>query len=267
GDLLQIIEACARHEIRAISPWRDQVAAVGLEATRTAVRQHGFKLSGYCRGGMFPADAARRQEARDDNRRAVDEAATLGAACLVLVVGGLPHTSRPGSAVSRDIALARAQVEDGIGELLDYARPIGMPLAIEPLHPMYAADRACVNTLAQALDICDRLDPAKTGVLGTALDVYHVWWDPDLYAGIRRASLARLLAFHVCDWLVPTRDLLLDRGMMGDGVIEIRKIREAVEAEGFAGFSEVEIFSELDWWTRPMDDVLATCIARHRSVV
>jgi sugar phosphate isomerase/epimerase len=267
GDLLQIIEACARHDIRAISPWRDQVAAVGLEAAKAAVRRHGFRLSGYCRGGMFPADPARRKEARDDNRRAVEEALTLGAACLVLVVGGLPHYSRPGSLVSHDIALARAQVEDGIAELLDYARPARMPLAIEPLHPMYAADRACVNTLAQALDICDRLDPAKSGALGVALDVYHVWWDPDLYAGIRRAGLARLLAFHVCDWLVPTRDLLNDRGMMGDGVIEIRRIREAVEAEGFAGFSEVEIFSELDWWTRPMDDVLTTCIARHRSVV
>jgi sugar phosphate isomerase/epimerase len=267
GDLLQIIEACARHEIRAISPWRDQVSAVGLEATSAAVRRHGFKLSGYCRGGMFPADADRRQEARDDNRRAVDEAATLGAACLVLVVGGLPQYSRPPSAASRDIALARSQVEDGIGELLDHAKSAGMPLAIEPLHPMYAADRACVNTLAQALDICDQLDPDKSGALGVACDVYHVWWDPDLYAGIKRAGLARLLAFHVCDWLVPTRDLLNDRGMMGDGVIEIRKIREAVEAEGFAGFSEVEIFSELDWWTRPIDEVLATCIARHKSVV
>lgn len=267
GDLLQISEACARHGIRAISPWRDQVAAVGLEATKAAVRRYGFKLSGYCRGGMFPADASRRQEARDDNRRAVDEAAALEAACLVLVVGGLPQYSRPGSAVSLDMALARTQVEDGIGELLDYAKSAGMPLAIEPLHPMYAADRACVNTLGQALDICDRLDPARTGALGVALDVYHVWWDPELHAGIRRAGLARLLAFHVCDWLVPTRDLLLDRGMMGDGVIEISKIRQAVEAEGFVGFSEVEIFSDADWWTRPMDEVLTTCIARHRSAV
>jgi sugar phosphate isomerase/epimerase len=266
-DLLQIIEACARHEIRAISPWRDQVAIVGLEATRAAIQRHGLKLSGYCRGGMFPADAERLQEARDDNRRAVDEAAALGAPCLVLVVGGLPHLSRPPSAVSHDIALARSQVEDGIAELLDYARVVRMPLAIEPLHPMYAADRACVNTLAHALDICDRLDPEKSGALGVAADVYHVWWDPDLYAGIRRAGRDRLLAFHVCDWLVPTRDMLLDRGMMGDGVIEIRKIRAAVEAEGFSGFSEVEIFSELDWWARPIDEVLTTCIARHKTAV
>lgn len=267
GDLVQIIEACARHGIRAISPWRDQVATVGLEAAVTAVKTHGMRLSGYCRGGMFPADAGRRQEVRDDNRRAVDEAKALGAVCLVLVVGGLPHFARPGSAVSHDIAAARAQVEDGIGELLDYARTVGMPLAIEPLHPMYAADRACVNTLEQALDICDRLDPDRTGALGVAADVYHIWWDPNLYRDIRRAGRERLKAFHVCDWLVPTRDLLNDRGMMGDGVIEIRRIRQAVEAEGFAGFSEVEIFSELDWWRRPMDEVLATCIERHRSAV
>jgi sugar phosphate isomerase/epimerase len=266
-DLLQIIEACARHEIRAISPWRDQVAIVGLEAAVAAVRRHGLKLSGYCRGGMFPADPERRQEARDDNRRAVDEAAALGAPCLVLVVGGLPHLSRPPSAVSHDIALARSQVEDGIAELLDYARVVRMPLAIEPLHPMYAAERSCVNTLAHALDICDRLDADKSGALGVAVDVYHVWWDPDLDAGIKRAGRSRLLAFHVCDWLVPTRDILLDRGMMGDGVIEIQKIRAAVEAAGYDGFSEVEIFSELDWWTRPIDEVLETCIARHKAAV
>jgi sugar phosphate isomerase/epimerase len=267
GDLLAIIEACARHGIRAISPWRDQVAAVGLDAAVKAVKANGLKLSGYCRGGMFPADEAHRQAARDDNRRAVDEAVAFGAACLVLVVGGLPHHSRPGSAVSHDLGHARAQVEDGIGELLGYARQAGMPLAIEPLHPMYAADRACVNTLEQALDICDRLDPGRTGALGVACDVYHVWWDPNLYRDIERAGRDRLLAFHVCDWLVPTRDLLTDRGMMGDGVIEIRKIRQAVEAQGFDGFSEVEIFSELDWWQRPMDEVIETCIARHRSVV
>ncbi|PTM49815.1 sugar phosphate isomerase/epimerase family protein [Phreatobacter oligotrophus] len=267
GDLLAIIEGCVRHSIQAISPWRDQVATVGLDAAAKAVRTHGLKLSGYCRGGMFPADASKRQEARDDNRRAVDEAATLGAACLVLVVGGLPQYSRPGSAVSHDLGAARAQVEDGIGELLDYARGARMPLAIEPLHPMYAADRACVNTLDQALDICDRLDPTRSGALGVAADVYHIWWDPNLFNAIRRAGRERLLAYHVCDWLVPTRDLLTDRGMMGDGVIELKKIREAVEAEGFSGFSEVEIFSALDWWTRPMDEVLATCIERHKSVV
>lgn len=267
GDLVRIVEACAKYGIRAISPWRDQVAAVGLGRAVDAVRSAGLELSGYCRGGMFPADAAHAREARDDNRRAVDEAAALGASCLVLVVGGLPQYARPGSAPSKDIEAARAQVEDGIADLLDYARAARLPLAIEPLHPMYAADRACVNTLAQALDICDRLDPGRSGLLGVAVDVYHVWWDPDVHAAIRRAGRDRLLAYHVCDWLVPTNDLLLDRGMMGDGVIDLPRIRAAVEAAGYAGYSEVEIFSKANWWTRPIDEVLATCIERHRSVV
>jgi sugar phosphate isomerase/epimerase len=266
GDLLAIVEACARHDIRAVSPWRDQVAAVGLDRAVRAVKDAELKLSGYCRGGMFPTDAAHAQEARDDNRRAVDEAAALGSPCLVLVVGGLPQFSRPGSAPSKDLASSHAQVEDGIAELLDYARAAGMPLAIEPLHPMYAADRACVNTLKHALDICDRLDPQRQGGLGVALDVYHVWWDPELSAGIRRCGRERMLAYHVCDWLVPTRDLLLDRGMMGDGVVDLRRIRGEVEALGFDGFVEVEIFSN-DWWARPMDEVIATCVARHKSVV
>ena len=266
GDLLQIINACARHGIRAIDPWRDQVAAVGLDRAARAVREAGLELSGYCRGGMFTSDAARRLEVRDDNRRAVDEAKALGAPCVVLVVGGLPQYSRPGSAASRDIAAARGQVEDAIAEMMEYARGAKMPLAIEPLHPAYAADRACVNTTKQALDICDRLDPGRTGALGVALDVYHIWWDPDVLPQIRRAGKDRLLAFHVCDWLVPTKDILNDRGMMGDGVIDIKSLRAAVEAEGFAGYSEIEIFSE-SWWTKPMDEVLRTCIDRHRTVV
>jgi sugar phosphate isomerase/epimerase len=266
GDLIAIIEACARHGIRAIDPWRDQVAAVGLTRAVRAVRDAGLDLSGYCRGGMFTADAAHRGEARDDNRRAVDEAKALGAPCIVLVVGGLPQYSRPGSAVTKDIAAARSQVHDGIAEMLDYAKQAKLPLAIEPLHPAYAADRACVNTTKQALDICDALDPERSGAVGVALDVYHIWWDFELMAQITRAGKDRLLAFHVCDWLVPTREILNDRGMMGDGVIDIRSVRSAVEAQGFAGYSEIEIFSN-DWWGRPMDEVLRTCIERHRTVV
>jgi sugar phosphate isomerase/epimerase len=266
GDLVQIIEACARHGIRAIDPWRDQVAAIGLDRAARAVRDAGLELSGYCRGGMFASDAAHRMEARDDNRRAIDEAKALGAPCLVLVVGGLPQFSRPGSAASKDIAAARAQVCDAIADMMDYARDANMPLAIEPLHPAYAADRACVNTTQQALDLCDALDPRRTGLLGVALDVYHIWWDPELLPQIERAGKDRLLAFHVCDWLVPTKDILNDRGMMGDGVIELRSIRSAVEAQGFAGYSEIEIFSS-DWWEKPVDEVLRTCIERHRSVV
>jgi sugar phosphate isomerase/epimerase len=266
ADLVGIVEACARAQIRAIDPWRDQVAAVGLDRAVKAVNDAGLELSGYCRGGMFTADSARLPEARDDNRRAVDEAAALDASCLVLVVGGLPQYSRPGSAPSKDLIAARAQVEEGIAVLLDYARSVGMPLALEPLHPMYAADRACVSTLAQALDICDRLDPERTGSIGVALDIYHVWWDPALWDGIARAGKDRLIAYHVCDWLVPTRDMLNDRGMMGDGIVDLRRVRAAVEAAGYAGYSEVEIFSE-DWWARPIPEVLGTCIARHKEVV
>ena len=266
GDLATIVEACARHGIRAIDPWRDQVAAVGLDRAVRAVRDAGLELSGYCRGGMFTSDASRRVEVRDDNRRAIDEAKALGAPCVVLVVGGLPQYSRPGSTASKDIVQARTQFDDATAEMLDYARQADMPLAIEPLHPAYAADRACVNTTKQALDICDRLDPQRTGALGVALDVYHIWWDPELMPQIARAGKDRLLAFHVCDWLVPTRDILNDRGMMGDGVIDIRSVRSAVEAQGFAGYCEIEIFSD-DRWGRSIDEVLQACIARHRSVV
>ncbi|TPQ36012.1 endonuclease [Bradyrhizobium guangdongense] len=266
GNLVEIIDACAKHGIRAIDPWRDQVAAVGLDRAARAVRDAGLELSGYCRGGMFTSDAARRIEVRDDNRRCVDEAKALGAPCIVLVVGGLPQYSRPGSDASKDIVAARGQVEESLAEMLDYAKQAKMPLAIEPLHPAYAADRACVNTTKQALDLCERLDPDRTGVLGVALDVYHVWWDPEVTSQIARAGKDRLLAFHVCDWLVPTKDMLNDRGMMGDGVIDIKSVRSAVEAQGYSGYSEIEIFSH-DWWSRPMEEVLRTCIERHRTVV
>jgi sugar phosphate isomerase/epimerase len=151
--------------------------------------------------------------------------------------------------------------------ILPEARAAGVPLAIEPLHPMQAADRACINTLEQALDLCDELDAGRSGLLGVALDIYHVWWDPKLQQQIARAGRERLLAYHVCDWLTPTRDLLSDRGMMGDGVVEVKKIRGWVEAAGFEGFSEVEIFSALDWWQRAGEETLATCIERHRSAV
>ncbi len=250
----QIIDGCARHNIRGISPWRDQVAEIGLVQTAQLIRSHGLTVTGYCRGGMFPAaDAAGRRAALDDNFRTVDEALTVGAQCLVLVVGGLPKGSK-------DLAGAREQVRDGIGNLLEYSRKAGIPLAIEPLHPMYAADRACINTLAHANDVCDELGDDG---LGIAVDVYHVWWDPEFDKQVRRAGKKRLMAFHLCDWLVPTSDMLLDRGMMGDGVINLAGMRETVEAEGYNGFHEVEIFSAENWWKRPPDEVLATCKARH----
>jgi sugar phosphate isomerase/epimerase len=264
--LERIIDECARRGIRAISPWRDQVAAAGLENVARQLRAHDMRLSGYCRGGFFPApDAAGRKAALDDNRRAIDEARTVDAPCLVLVVGALPG-ALDGKATYKDIGRARLEVRDGIAASLEYARSVGMPLAIEPLHPMQAADRACVNTLEHALDLCDELDPGRSGALGVACDLYHVWWDPKLKEQIARAGRKRLLAYHVCDWLTPTRDLLNDRGMMGDGVIELKKVRGWVEAEGFEGFSEVEIFSE-NWWGKPGEEVLDTVIERHKAVV
>jgi sugar phosphate isomerase/epimerase len=255
--LAQAIEGCARHGIRGVAPWRDLLQAMGVDAAARAIRAHGLTVTGLCRGGMFPAaDAAGRKAALDDNRRAIDEAHALDAQCLVLVAGGLP-------AGSKDIADARLQVQDGIAQVLPYARQAGVPLAIEPLHPMYAADRACINTLAQALDLCDVLDPGREGGIGVAVDVYHLWWDPQLETQIARAGRDRIHAFHICDWLIPTRDLLNDRGMMGDGVIDIRRIRGWVERAGYSGLHEVEIFSELDWWQRDPDEVLSVCKERH----
>lgn len=256
-DLLQAVDLCLAQGITAIAPWRDQVAQVGLAAAARAVRENGIRVTGLCRGGMFPAATpAGRQAALDDNLTALEEAVELGADCLVLVVGGLPEGSK-------DIAGARAMVTDGIAALLEPARKAAMPLAIEPLHPMYAADRACINTLDQALDLCEALDGAGEGGLGVAVDAYHVWWDPHLEAALRRAG-KRILAHHICDWLVPTRDLLLDRGMMGDGVIDLAGLRRSVEAAGFHGPQEVEIFSAQDWWKRPPEEVIATCLERWR---
>jgi sugar phosphate isomerase/epimerase len=244
--LAEAIEGCARHGIRGISPWRDQVAAMGLEKAKKAIKENELTVTGLCRGGFFTAP-----NWRDDNRRAIDEAYELDAQCLVLVVGGL----LPGS---KDLLLSREKVRDGIAAILPEARSAGVPLAIEPLHPMQAAERACINTLEQALDLCDALGEG----LGVAVDVYHVWWDPKLEQQVKRAGKKRLLAYHICDWLVPTRDLLNDRGMMGDGVIDLPKIRSWVQGAGYGGFQEVEIFSELDWWRRDPDEVLRVCKER-----
>lgn len=245
--LAQAIEGCARHGIRGISPWRDQLSAMGVKEAVRAIRSHELAVTGLCRGGFFTAP-----DWKDDNLRAIDEAHALGAQCLVLVVGGLI----PGS---RDLPGSREKVKEGIAAILPEARKAGVPLAIEPLHPMQAADRACINTLEQALDVCDQLGEG----IGVAVDVYHVWWDPKLEGQIARAGRKRILAYHICDWLVPTRDLLNDRGMMGDGVVDLPRIRGIVEGAGYAGFHEVEIFSKLDWWQRDPDEVLSTCKDRH----
>jgi sugar phosphate isomerase/epimerase len=254
-----MIEGCSRYRIRGISPWRDKLAEMGVKVAARAVRDHGLTVTGLCRGGMFPAaDRKGRTAAVDDNLRAIDDAALLEAKCLVLVVGGLP-------AGSKDLGGAREMVRDGIGEVLEHARSAGVPLAIEPLHPMYCADRACVNTLAQALDLCDELDRNASGAVGVVVDAYHVWWDPLLKLQIERAGDKRLLAFHICDWLVPTADLLTDRGMMGDGVIDLPLIRSWMEQAGYRGFHEVEILSSRTWWRRDPDEVLTTCRMRHQT--
>ena len=254
-NLRQMIEGCARHGISGISPWRDKLAELGVTEAARLIREHGLTVTGLCRGGMFPAaDDAGRRAAIEDNRRAIEDAATLGAQCLVLVVGGMP-------AGSRDLAAARGMVRDGIAAVLEQARQYRVPLAIEPLHPMYCADRACINTLDQALDVCDELGAG----VGVAVDVYHVWWDPNLRRAITRAGRERVLAFHLCDWLVPTTDLLLDRGMMGDGVIDLPLIRSWVEAAGYSGLHEVEIFSAANWWRRDADEVLEVIKQRHRD--
>jgi sugar phosphate isomerase/epimerase len=271
-DMRQAVEACLALGITAIAPWRDQVHAIGLAEAARIVADNKLQVTGLCRGGMFPAgDPQARAAAIDDNRRAIDEAAALNADCLVLVVGGLP-------AGSRDIGSARQMVADGIAAILPHASAANVPLAIEPLHPMYAADRACVNTLEQALDLCDLLgdaagsdrsgkDGMKGGGIGVAIDVYHVWWDPKLEEQIARAGASnRILAHHICDWLVPTQDLLLDRGMMGDGVIDLKRIRAAIEKAGYAGHQEVEIFSANNWWNKPGHEVLSTCIKRFQTV-
>ena len=257
--LREAIEGCARHGIRGISPWRDKLAALGVKEAAKMIRNYGLTVTGLCRGGMFPAaDRKGRQAALDDNLRAIEDAATLGARCLVLVAGGLP-------AGTKDLAGAREMVRDGMGEVLERARATGVPLAIEPLYPMYCADRACVNTMAHALDLCDQLDSGASGALGVAVDVYHVWWDPALKQQIERAGEKRLLAFHICDWLTPTTDLLLDRGMMGDGVIDLPLIRSWMEAAGYRGFHEAEIFSAKNWWKREPDEVLGVVKRRHQE--
>ena len=247
-NLAQAIEGCARHGIHGIAPWRDKLGEMGVKQAAKAIKANGLTVTGLCRGGFFTSP-----NFLEDNLRAIEEAHELGAQCLVLVVGGL----LPGS---KDLILSRKKILEGISAILPEARKAGVPLAIEPLHPMQAAERACINTLEQALDVCDELGDG----IGVAVDVYHVWWDPKLEQQIRRAGKKRILAYHICDWLVPTRDLLNDRGMMGDGVIDLPRIRSWVEAAGYSGFHEVEIFSERDWWQRDPDEVLRTMKERHQ---
>ena len=252
-NLAQCIEGCARHGIPGISPWRDKVAELGVAQAARRIRDAGLFVSGLCRGGMFPAaDAAGRRAAVEDNLRAIEEAHVLGADCLVVLGGGLP-------AGSKDLPGARAMFHDGLAEVLPAARAAGVILALEPLHPMTCADRSVLSTLGQALDLCDEFGEG----VGIALDVYHVWWDPDLARQVARAA-GRIAGFHACDWLVPTGDLVFDRGMMGDGVIDIPAIRAMAEAASYAGPCEVEILSRR-WWAEDPEEVLRLVKERHAT--
>ena len=240
----EAVEGCVRAGLRFIGLWRDKVAETGLGESARICRDHGISVSSLCRGGMFPAATAPERQARiAENYRAIDECSELGSDTLVLVCGG-PH--------GRDIQEARRMVEDGIGAIAPYAAERGIHLGIEPLHPMFAGDRSVICQLGPALDIAERVGSPNVGVI---IDVYHVWWDPGLYRQVERAS-GRIFGFHVNDWIVPPPDLLMGRGMMGDGIIELRRIRAAVQAAGYQGPIECEIFNR-KIWEDPGDQVLS----------
>jgi len=235
------IEKAARNYssrgVKGITVWRDTLAGRDIRKTGDMLRSSGLKAVSLCRGGFFPSrEVSGRRDAIDDNRRAINEAYELGTNLIVLVCGADPALSLEDS---------RKQIHDGIAEVLSDASAAGVRLAIEPLHPMYADTRSAINTIAQANEMAESLNSHFVGV---AVDVYHLWWDPLLEHGIERCGRnGNLLAFHICDWKSPTIDILNDRGLMGEGCIPLRKIRSWVEATGFDGFVEVEIFSNIRW--------------------
>lgn len=259
----EAVDGCLRHGIEAIGLWREEVAEYGLAATAKLVAAAGLRVSSLCRGGFFTGDSW-----VDDNRRAVDAAAELDAACLVLVVGGLPGVI-PGAALpktfGRDLPEARARVAEALAVLAPYAADRGVRLALEPLHPMYCADRAVLSTLKQALDLAE---PYPGALVGVCVDTFHVWWDPEVYSQIARAGAAdRIASFQICDYLVPLPvDVLLGRGMMGDGVIDFRSLYRMVAAAGYPGDIEVEIFNA-DIWAADPDSVVGTMKERYAEVI
>lgn len=235
ATLKECVDACVQHGVGWIAPWRDRVAEAGLAQSVAMIRDARLQVSSLCRGGYFPAATAAERLARiEDNLRAVDEAAELGAGCLVLVCGPAPD---------RDIDGARQMVADGIAAVVPHARERGVKLGIEPLHPMFAADRSVIVTLAEAVELAAKFDAE---VVGIVVDVFHVWWDPKLYEELRRAS-GRIVGFHVSDWAVPLPGIVTGRSMMGDGVIELRRLREAVDEAAYRGPIEVEIMNEAIW--------------------
>jgi sugar phosphate isomerase/epimerase len=242
--------------VKGITVWRDALHGRNIRQTGQLLRDHDLTIVSLCRGGFFPnVVATKRALALDDNRRAIEEAAELGTKLIVLVCGADPMQSLEDS---------RKQIRDGIESLLPQAEANGIQLAIEPLHPMYADTRSAINTLAQANDMVEELNSPWVGV---AVDVYHLWWDPALETEIKRcAKNNALLAFHICDWKSPTLDLLNDRGLMGEGCIPIKKIRSWVEAAGFNGFNEVEIFS-IEYWKMDQSVFLNKIITSYKQFV
>jgi sugar phosphate isomerase/epimerase len=242
--------------VKGITVWRDTLEGRNIKQTGNMLRDYGLTIVSSCRGGFFPnKDAGKRQAAIDDNRRAIEEAAELGTSMLVLVCGADP---------SQPLEDSRKQIRDGIVALLPDAASAGVQLAIEPLHPMYADTRSAINTLSQANDMAEALQSPWVGV---AVDVYHLWWDPCLEKEIKRCGEnGNLLAFHVCDWKIPTTDLLLDRGLMGEGCIPLKQIRGWMEGTGFNGFIEVEIFSNA-WWKEDQSEFLDKIINAYRKHV
>ena len=240
----EAVALCVRHEIPAIGLWREQVSEQGLAESRAAVRAAGLHVSSLCRGGFFThADASARAAAVADNVAAIEEAAALGADALVLVSGGLV----PGS---RDLGLARRMIADAIASLVPVAEREGVRLGIEPLHPMFCADRCAISRLGEALDLAVQF-PAET--VGVVVDTYHVWWDYSVAADIERAA-GRIVSYQVCDWVVPLpADVLLGRGHLGDGCIDFRSLTACVLSAGYDGYVEVELLNQ-EIWDAPADE-------------
>ncbi|WP_423229331.1 sugar phosphate isomerase/epimerase family protein [Streptosporangium minutum] len=259
-SVAEAVDGCVRHGVEAIGLWRQDVAEQGLEETVELVGDAGLRVSSLCRGGFLTSG-----DALDDNRRAIDEAAALKAACLVMVVGGLPGVvpGEPLGAISRDLAGARERVAEALAVLAPYAGERGVRLALEPLHPMYCADRAVLSTLGQALDLAE---PYPVEQVGVVVDTFHVWWDPQVFRQIARAG-ERIASYQVCDFLSPLpADVLLGRGVMGDGVIDFAPLTAAVTEAGYTGDIEVEIFNA-DVWAADPDEVLPRIMARFGELV
>jgi sugar phosphate isomerase/epimerase len=236
-SLAECVDAYAGAGFGGISVWRNVIEPIGIAEASRIVRSSGLNVPALVRGGFFvSSEAAKRQAAIDDNLKCIDEAAAIGAQMVVLVVG---------AEVGMSLVGARNQVAQGIADCVDHAVACGVKLAIEPLHPMYAADRSCVNRMKEARLICEQIRSPQVGI---AVDVFHVWWDPDLQVEIELAGRnGMLFGFHVCDWKPVMTDMLNDRGLMGEGAVNIRQIRSWVEAAGFSGLHEVEIFSNHYW--------------------